>query len=77
MPQAGANLDEIEKLIDQLSERKKIELVRRLEERTFPARWRAFLRAIDRRRKTHPLRRSEIERMVEEVRQEVYERNRR
>jgi FMN-dependent NADH-azoreductase len=77
MPQLEINLTALEKLIDQLSERDKIVLVRKLEAKTLPVRWTTFLRQIDNRRKKYPLKEKEIEGIVEKVRQEIYERSRR
>ena len=76
MPRLEINLSQIEKLIEQLTERDRIQLVQRLEAKTLPVRWKKFLRQIDRRRRRYPLSQREIEKMVEETRQEIYERNR-
>ena len=77
MPRLQINMDQIEKLIDQLTEKDKVQLVRRLEAKTLPARWKVFLRQIDKRRKRARLSQRDIEEIVEQARQEVYERNRR
>ena len=75
MPQIEVNLTQIEKLIEQLNERDKVKLVQRLEARTLPARWKKFLREIDKRRKKHPVSQKEIEWIVENTRQEMHERS--
>ena len=75
MPRLEIALSQIEKLIEQLNEREKIKLVRRLEEETLPSRWRALLRQIDKRRKKYPVSQKEIEETVGKVRQELYERS--
>lgn len=77
MPKLELNLEQIEKLIDQLGEQEKIRLVQKLGRKTLPARWRTFFRQIDQRRKRFPVTESEIEKIVEEVRQEIYEGSRR
>ena len=77
MPRLEINKEQIEKLIDQLAERDKIQLIRKLEAKTLPARWKVFLRQIDGRHRRNPISQREIEKIVEEARQEVYERNRR
>ena len=75
MPQLEINLAKIEQLIDQLTDRDKIELVRRLEAKTLPTRWKSFLHEVDKRRKKYPVSQREIEEWVEKVRQETYERS--
>lgn len=77
MPRLELTLEQIEKLIDQLGDREKIQLVRKLGRKTLPARWQTFLRQIDQRRKRFPVTESEIEKIVEEVRQEIHEGSRR
>lgn len=77
MPELKIGLAQIEQLINQLTERDKLALVRKLEAKTLPRRWQLFLREIDKRRKKHPVNQHEIEQLVEEVRQDLYERSRR
>ena len=80
MPRFEMKTEQIEQLINQLisqlPERERIRLVRKLEARTLPARWRIFLRQIDQRRGKYPVSEREMDRLVEVARQEVYERNR-
>ncbi len=75
MPQLQVNLALLVKLIDQLNDREKIKLVRKLEAKTLPARWKSFLRQVDQRRKKHPVNQAEIEETVEKVRQKIHERS--
>ena len=77
MPPNGTTLSQIEKLIDRLDEGDKIKLVRKLEAKTLPARWKKFLREVDKRRRKHPLSQREIETIVESTRQEIHERSHR
>lgn len=77
MPRLEISREQIEKLISQLGERERIQLVKKLEQKTLPARWRSFLREIDQRRRRSSLTESQIQKIVEEVRQDVYEGNRR
>lgn len=77
MPHNGNSLSQIEKMIDRLDEGDKIKLVRKLEAKTLPARWRKFLQGIDKRRQKHPLNQHQIEAIVESTRQEIHERSHR
>ena len=76
MSSGEVSLAAIERLIDRLQERDRLKLVRKLEAKTLPARWKAFLRGVDKRRKKYPVSQREIEEIVEKVRQEIYERSR-
>lgn len=76
MPQGEVSLAKVERLIDQLNEGDRLKLVKKLEVKTLPARWKVFLREIDKRRRKHPVSQREIEEIVEKVRQEIYERSR-
>ena len=75
MSRLGISPKQLEALFDQLTERDKIALVRRLEAKTLPTRWKAFLRQIDKRRKKYPVTQREVEEAVEKVRQDLYERS--
>ena len=77
LPRNGISPDELEALFDRLPQRDKIALVRKLEAKTLPARWKTFLRQVDQRRKKYPVTQREIEETVEKVRQDLYERSRR
>jgi len=77
LPRNGIRPNELEALFDRLPQRDKIALVRKLEAKTLPARWKMFLRQVDQRRKKYPVTQREIEDTVEKVRQDLYERSRR
>ena len=77
LPRNGIRPNELEALFDRLPQRDKIALVRKLEAKTLPARWKMFLRQVDQRRKKYPVTQREIEETVEKVRQDLYERSRR
>ena len=76
MPQSQVSLAAIERLIERLKEGDRLKLVKKLEAKTLPARWKAFLRGIDKRRRKYPVSQREIEDIVEKMRQEIYERGR-
>ena len=77
LPRNGISSSQLEAWFDRLPQREKIALVRKLEAKTLPIRWKTFLRQVDQRRKKYPVTQREIEETVEKVRQDLYERSRR
>ena len=75
MPRLEVNIHQIETLIDQLPDATRIKLVKRLESKTLPSRWKAFLLKIDRLQKKYPVSQKEIRKTVEQVRKDLYERS--
>ena len=71
------DIKEAQNLIRQMPMEDKIKLVRELSKETWAKRMAKVFKSIDQRRKKHPISQKEINRIVEEARQEFYDRRRR
>ena len=71
------NTEEAKNLIRQMPTEEKIKLVRELNKEAWAKRMSKVFESIDKRRKKHPISQKEINKIVEEARQEFYERRRR
>ena len=73
----GLSEQQAEQLLEQLSPRVKIHLVRRWEQETWPTRFRALLARIGQRARRHPRLVREALKVIEPARREFYARRRR
>lgn len=74
MPKIAVEIDlkEIEQIINQLKSPERINLLRRLERKTWGERFRSLVAQIDKRRKKHPISQRAINQLVKKARQERY-----